>query len=117
MNRLEKLWILLLNTVIPNGYNILIGAVCEKRRPLTEEHKRKISEGGKRAWRDPITRANQLAGLDKNHTSPTANLKRAAAVTAKPGRNLGRKLSEEWINNMRIAQANRKRDKLGRFLS
>lgn len=113
LNSAESSWIESLQCLSPNGYNLNGGG--GNRRP-SEETKRKISEGGKRSWQDPIIRANQLAGLEKNHNSPEANRKRALAITSRPGKNLGRKWSDEVKANMRIAHADRKHDALGRWL-
>ncbi len=78
LDSMEKIWIALMNSRAPHGYNMTEGG--DGATNPTKETREKISAGVKQYWRDPKNKNAQSAALKIAHQDPkTFKNSRAAA--------------------------------------
>lgn len=97
---LEERYIGELNTISPNGYNLMAGGLLPpnmKGRPKSEEHKRKIGEANKGKTIDEETRKKLIERL-KGHTPWNKGKKNCQVAW-----NKGKEHSEETRKKISIA--------------
>ena len=63
INTMERIWIFLLNSVAPNGYNMTLGG--DGGTP-TPEVRKKMTASVKKTWADPVRRKSWVAAVTKS---------------------------------------------------
>ena len=129
LDNLEKVWIILLQTKAPNGYNLADGGYAAAGHVVTPEVRARLSAAAKKQWQNPETRARcsqigkkqspehiakRIAKMLGRKASPEEIAKRVAKTTglkrtnefraACAARMMGKKMSEETRLRMSLAQ-------------
>ena len=138
LDNLEKVWIILLQSKAPNGYNLSDGGYAAAGHVVSPEVRARLSEAQKENWKDPYLRSRYSSGHLGTKSTPeqiearcaslrgkkqssetiakrvakTTGLKRTPEFSAAcAARMTGRKLSEATRRKMSISQTVRQTGK------